>query len=410
MVAVNGARTAGGVDVVGRIRRHNAGRDPERLQLKFQQMRADLFAYFRGTCHLFYEDWDKSTPLDNAPLAWLCGDLHPENFGTYRGDNRLTYFDINDFDEAVLAPCTWDLARFVAAVLVAARTFKLWDGLAYRLCICFLAAYATALADGRPRWVERDTAVGMVRELLDSLRQRKRRKFLDQRTVLVRGQRRLKIPSHRTLPVSDEHRAHVLTFMAEFAARQERPNFFAPIDVARRASGLGSLGLDRYVVLVEGNGSPNDNALLDLKQMVPSSLEPVLRWPQPPWPDPATRVISIQRRVQAISPAFLHAVTVEGRPFQLQELQPTRDQVRLQDSNGRLDRLEPVLSTMGQVVAWGHLRGSGRQGSASADALMGFARQERWRDALLDYARALALRIERDWRLYCQAFDDGAFD
>ena len=60
----------------------------------------DAFAFLRSTCHLFYEDWPADTPLNEAPLAWICGHLHLENFGTFKGDNRLAYFDINDFDEA----------------------------------------------------------------------------------------------------------------------------------------------------------------------------------------------------------------------------------------------------------------------------------------------------------------------
>ena len=108
----------GQLDVVQRIQSFNFGREPERLRLKYQAMRADAFAFLRGTCHLFYEDWPRSTPLNNAPATWICGDLHVENFGTYKGDNRLAYFDINDFDEAALAPSTWDLARFITSVLV----------------------------------------------------------------------------------------------------------------------------------------------------------------------------------------------------------------------------------------------------------------------------------------------------
>ena len=103
-------------DVVERIRSFNQGRDAERLRMKYQRMLASSFAFFRGTCHLFYEDWPAGSPLNSAPPAWICGDLHLENFGTYKGDNRLAYFDINDFDEATLAPCTWDLARFLKAV------------------------------------------------------------------------------------------------------------------------------------------------------------------------------------------------------------------------------------------------------------------------------------------------------
>ena len=89
-------------DVVDRIARFNIGREPERLALKYAAMRSGAFRFFRGTCHLFYEDWPVRAPLDRAPRTWVSGDLHLENFGTYKGDDRLTYFDINDFDEARL--------------------------------------------------------------------------------------------------------------------------------------------------------------------------------------------------------------------------------------------------------------------------------------------------------------------
>ena len=78
----------------------NRGRDPERLKLKLAVLRADPFSFFRGTSRLFYS----TTPLDHrlraSPMVLVCGDLHLENFGTYKGDNRLVYFDLNDFDEA----------------------------------------------------------------------------------------------------------------------------------------------------------------------------------------------------------------------------------------------------------------------------------------------------------------------
>ena len=68
-------------------------------------MASDPFYFFRGTAHLFYEDLvNTEAALPGQPLTWVCGDLHIENFGSYKGDNRLVYFDINDFDEANLAP------------------------------------------------------------------------------------------------------------------------------------------------------------------------------------------------------------------------------------------------------------------------------------------------------------------
>ena len=99
-----------------RIEQYNRGRDPERLVLKYNKMAEDALAFFRGTAHLFYEDWPADRALREAPATWVCGDLHLENFGTYRADNRLVYFDFNDFDESCLGPATWDIGRLVTSV------------------------------------------------------------------------------------------------------------------------------------------------------------------------------------------------------------------------------------------------------------------------------------------------------
>ncbi|MEL4474635.1 DUF2252 family protein, partial [Shewanella algae] len=79
------------------------GREPERLQRKFGAMRADSFRFLRGSAHLFYDRMMEHGLAPEGPSTWICGDLHTENFGTYLGDNELTYFDANDFDEAIRA-------------------------------------------------------------------------------------------------------------------------------------------------------------------------------------------------------------------------------------------------------------------------------------------------------------------
>jgi len=103
--------------VRARIDAYNADRIPELVERKYEKMTKDPFVFFRGTAHLFWEDWPSAAHgLDDAPLAWSCGDLHLENFGSYRGENRLAYFDLNDFDDAALAPATRDPARFLVTV------------------------------------------------------------------------------------------------------------------------------------------------------------------------------------------------------------------------------------------------------------------------------------------------------
>ena len=164
----------GGLSAVGaRIVRYHAGRAADLLQRKYQAMAASPFAFYRGSCHLFVDAWPARTPLNDAPAIWSCGDLHFENLGCYKGDNRLVYFDVNDFDESALLPLTWDLVRFTASVLVGAPELRITAGDATALASLYLDAFARALASGKARWVERETATGMARELLDAVRKQR---------------------------------------------------------------------------------------------------------------------------------------------------------------------------------------------------------------------------------------------
>lgn len=388
--------------VFDRIEKFNQGRIPELLHLKYQRMQADAFAFFRGTCHLFYEDWAKNdTTLNNAPGVWVCGDLHLENFGTYKGDNRLVYFDLNDFDEAVLAPCTWDLARLLTSILVGARSLGVNEPEAIALCHCFINSYTSALSKGQARTVERETAVGMIKDLLTSLKERDRQQFLDQRTKETSGKRKLKIAHKRTQSITKEQKVKVTTLLENWAKEQPNSNFFTILDVAQRIAGTGSLGLERYVILVTGKGSPDQNYLLDLKIEPTSSLQPYLTLPQPQWSNQAERVVAIQSRVQATPPALLTAIGLEKQAYVLRELQPTDDALNLNQWNGKLRRLEKVIQTMGGLVAWGQLRSGGRQGSAITDHLIDFATSSNWHQPLLDYARAYSCQVEKDYHNFC---------
>lgn len=397
------------IDIVQKITQFNAGRDPERLEMKLSKMRENAFIFLRATCHLFYERLAAGDVLNQAPATWICGDLHLENFGSFKGDNGLVYFDINDFDEAALAPCTWELIRFLTSVRVGASSLGVSPAQAAVLCQRFSDAYSQALSDGKARWVERETTTGLVRDLLDSLKQRSRPQFLDSRTVLKGKSRTIRLDGKKALPINEAQRTKVTAFMADFAGHQDNPEFFRVHDVARRIAGTGSLGVDRYIILIEGKGAPDGNYLLDLKHARPSALAPHVPIAQPAWPSEAGRVVAVQRRMQAISMAFLRPVMLEGASYVLRGLQLSEDRVALDGWNGKLRRLEDVMTVMGQAVAWAQLRSTGRNGSAIADELIEFGMQERWQPILLELSAHCADQLEQDWRQYAKAFDQGAF-
>jgi uncharacterized protein (DUF2252 family) len=104
-----------------RIRVHNAGRDPALLAKKYEKMAAGPFAFFRGSCHLFYEDWRAAWPEELGSAAFIVGDLHVENFGAFKTLARNLRYDINDFDEALVGYPALDVARLLSSVEVAGR-------------------------------------------------------------------------------------------------------------------------------------------------------------------------------------------------------------------------------------------------------------------------------------------------
>lgn len=390
-------------NIFERIQQFNQGRDPSLIQRKYQLMQSNVFAFYRGTCHLFYEDWPGDSSLNKAPAAWICGDLHLQNLGSYKGDNRLVYFSINDFDEATLAPCTWDLARFLTCLLVSSSTMKINEAKAWTLCKYFLEVYTNTLAKGHVRTVQEDNAAGIARELLFQLKKRTRKEFLDARTTQSGGVRKLLIDGQHTTHITEAERAEVTALMEQWRAKQLDPQFFTVLDVAHRIAGIGSLGVERYAILIEGKGSPDRNYLLDLKAEPTSSLQPYLKVHQPNWSDQAERVTTIQRWVQGTPPALLAPVELEENFYVLRELQPIEDKVNLELICGKLGRLETLVQMIAKVVAWGQLRSAGHQGAEAAYDLQDFGQSSQWRKDLLGYARQYAGKVEEDYREFCLA-------
>ncbi|MEP6948696.1 MAG: DUF2252 family protein [Ginsengibacter sp.] len=107
-----------------------------------------------------------------SPVCWICGDLHIGNFGSYKGDSLLAYFDLNDFDESILAPVGWDIVRVITSIPVTFHELKITNKEAIKSCELFLKKYSQTLADGNPRYIETSTATGIVKGLLNSVERR----------------------------------------------------------------------------------------------------------------------------------------------------------------------------------------------------------------------------------------------
>jgi uncharacterized protein (DUF2252 family) len=381
------------MSIVSRIESYHRGREPERLAIKYARIATDATAFFRGTPNLFYEDWDAQSPLSQAtPRVWLCGDLHLENFGCYRGDNRCTYFDFNDFDEACLGPAAWDLTRLLASIAIEGAERKWRSKQTASLCASVIDSYAGSLATGKARWVERETAAGVIADLFHAVNLRTSQALLGKRTAVLGRTRQLRKDGVKALPLTGRRDERRLEAFVESYGGGLRY-----LDGARRIAGNSSLGIPRFVLLVEDKR--DDLFLLDLKQARPAvALQFHPDRAQPKWKNEAARVTGVQTMVQAIPPAFLRPVEYEDEPWVLREMQPAEDRVEVGELTNR-QFLEHAAS-LGQIVAWGHLRSGGRRGSASIDELIAFGEKRSWRRDAADYAIEYGRRARADWEQF----------
>jgi uncharacterized protein (DUF2252 family) len=392
-----------------RIKAYNKGRLPAVLAMKYTAMSQTPFAFFRGTDHLFYEDIPKDSPLLASPKAWICGDLHLENLGSFKGDNGLAYFDMNDFDEAALAPCLLDIARFACSIHVGADELGLDAKGAAAQVKGFLDHYATALQKGYIRILEQETATGVIRQLLETVQNRTRKAFL---TGRVAGKKKphLVTGTGHYIPINAEERRNVSDAFTRTPLYKSNPDFFAIRDVAFRIAGTGSLGMERYVLLVKGHPDRNRYALIDIKEAQTPSLLARHHFRQPAWSSQAERIVEIQQRVQAAAPALLSTMEIDGRHFVVKELQPMEDKLNLTHFGGKAKRCNQFIGTVGSICAWGALRSGGRQGSATADELIGFAgKADQWKKYVADYASKYAGKVRRDYVNFKKGYEKGLF-
>jgi len=92
------------------------------VNLKHRLMAQSPFPFFRATFYRWAQWWPLICPeLAHAPQVLAVGDLHIENFGTWRDIEGRLIWGVNDFDEAWPAAYTVDLVRLVASAYLAIR-------------------------------------------------------------------------------------------------------------------------------------------------------------------------------------------------------------------------------------------------------------------------------------------------
>jgi uncharacterized protein (DUF2252 family) len=164
------------------------------------------------------------------------------------------------------------------------------------------------------------------------------------------------------------------------------PDAFRVHDVTRRIAGVGSLGVRRYLALLEGDGPPYSYRLIDIKQVEPSVLAGRSLAPQPDYGgEEARRVVRAQTTLQGHQSAGLDALQIGQHSYRIREMIPEENRSSLDRFRRQQAKLREAVETAGLLTAWSHLRGGRLALGSNQDQ-----KQDRWPE-LADWSGGAAI-------------------
>lgn len=272
--------------VITEIESFNAHLSPDDREAKYCKMVVSPFSFYRGTNHLFWHDHAGDPRFDDfggAPSTriWLQGDLHARNYGAYDNDEEVVVYDLNDFDETVIADYQWDVWRMAVSLELVADENAVFSAADIDDFLdSFSESYLDTVASYRGNSGELGTiftksnSYGLLDDfLIDVEDDNSRTEMLDRWTLLQDGARVFDLALSDLAPADPAVRAAIADQMPGYVATTAGDlagidGYFDIKDVAKRLdAGTGSLGTPRYYVLIEGaSGSEDDDRILDVKR------------------------------------------------------------------------------------------------------------------------------------------------
>jgi uncharacterized protein (DUF2252 family) len=417
-------------DPVAVLEQQATTRVPDLVPIRYGRMAASPFAYFRGAAASMA--WDLAHAPTTDIRVQACGDAHLLNFGMFAAPDRRLVFDVNDFDETLPAPFDWDVKRLAASIAIAARDNGFGDADAHTAARLAVRSYRTEMASYAAMrflkvWYSR-IDIDEVSKLFDAIqpKQAVRRRHQDiakarRRTSLkafltmcdqVEGQYRIR-PAHPEIVrfpielypgVLEELRTAVALYqdtLAEDRREVLRRYYFG--DFARKVVGVGSVGLEAFVMLLLGDRD-DEPLFLQLKEAQESVLAPLAGHSD--YQHQGERVVRGQRLTQAASDPFLGWASsgeVTGTPVKQYYVRQLRD-MKGSMSISLMDPLQ--LDYYGRLCGWALARGHAR--TARATVISGYlGSSEDFDHAIADFAIAYADQNDKDYQRLLEAISAG---
>ena len=404
----------------------NAGRLSELVPLRFARMLADPFSFYRGSAAVMAADLAAS-PTSGIEIM-CCGDAHVSNFGLYAAPHRSIVFDLNDFDEAAVAPAEWDVKRLTTSAVIGGRHAG-YSAKAIQRCVeQALVGYQRSLEamleemDVLERYylrVEPEHYSGTVSKGLQAVIQKtiSRARSRTSARVFKRiteigpdGTPRLREAPPVLQHVDEDVEAPLVESIQEYLSAVPADialvlSHFRVTDVALRVVGVGSVGTRCYLVILVG---PNDTPLiLQIKEATRSVLDEYGGWGQPESLTAAVeangqgvRVTDGQMILQAMSDVFLGTTRKDGRDYYVRQFHDMKGSIETEGMSAAT--FADYVSACAVLLARAHAQ------SANASILRGYVgTSTAVHDAVAEWSYAYADKSLDDFHQLRAAADAG---
>ena len=403
-------------DPVALLLAADRGRLPALLPLRYGRMRADPFAFLRGSAALMAADLD-SQP-NTGMRVQACGDAHLMNFGAYASPEGTPVFDINDFDETLPAPFEWDVKRLAVSVALAATVRGVAEkparGMARRVAHAYRQQIDTLAAlPPLDAWRSRIDLERAIEDIGDRAVRRRERQTLAAVVEasqgawrhLVATDGRLRLPERppAVFRLGDQESVAHTAFAAYLDSLAEERRVLVERyrlrDVAFKAVGVGSVGT--FCALGLFATADGQTLILQLKQAGPSVLSPYAG--ASTYPNQGQRVVVGQRMLQASVDVFLGWAEAGGMQFYVRQLKDSR----LAAIGARIegDALRFYAALCGRTLARAHAR------SGDAARIAGYLGDgDAFDHAIGQFAWAYARQAEADHAAFAAAIAEGRIE
>jgi uncharacterized protein (DUF2252 family) len=409
-----------GHDALQTILAQNDIRVPALVPIRHYRMAISPWNYYRGAAAVMAADL--ASQPNSGLTVQLGGDAHVLNFGLWATPERNLAFDLRDFDETLPGPFEWDVKRFAASLVVAARQNGTGRAMTDAAVTAGVEAYCRRMRGYRDLpeldiWYDATHVDELIqyfepadRDQVSVYIERKRerrgsRRAFTKLTEMAHGRPRITVDPPIRVAISDDEQADIvgelLAGYRETLQDDRRSLFdrFTLADVVRQVVGVGSVGMRVYLVLLEGRTGA-DPLFLQLKQAGPAVYEAHTQ--ASAYASHGARVIAGKRLAQSATDIFVGWGSLHGNDYYVRQF---RDMKIIPSIELIAQRLVEFATACGGSLARAHAR----TGDPMAiDSYIG--KGPRFTEAIGEFAHLYADQNDRDHAQLVAAIASGTIE